>query len=189
MSKFFMGLSILLLVLSGFSCARGPENASLSDTKAVMKLYDRKKNQSMQDVDALVMKGKGAVEEMKPFINDKDPKVRWIAVYVIGRVADPQTAKMLLPLLQDEDDVVRISAAGTLANKGVTEALPVLIGGLDSSGSIEYLSPQRTIAEFCLDVLSTYTKQPLETKQDWQAWWEGNKERVQWDEAEDYYRF
>ena len=141
----------------------------------------------MQNVDEYVMKGVIAIEEAKPLLTSKKAQDRWVAVYVIGRVSDVSNAQILLPLLQDEDEIVRISVAGTLANKGYTEALPVLIEAVDSTNSITYLHPEREISDFSLEVLMTYTDQNFVLKNDWLTWWDKNQSHLSWNTSTKQY--
>ena len=181
---FLMGIIALLFILFVWRLVlRGQDiSSSLPNTQTIVKEYDPERSGTMQHLDELVMKGTDSIKEMKPFITDKDSKNRWVAVYVIGRVSTPQTVDILLPLLKDEDEMVRISAAGTLANKGYKEALPVLIAGLDSSSSIIYLHPEREIADFSLDVLTVYTGLSFFNSTQWQEWWNTSQDSVKWNE-------
>ena len=74
-------------------------------------------------------------------------------------VLKKKTWKKILSWLPGSPSVVRISAAGTLANKGYKEALPVLISGVESALVIEYLHLQRWVGDFALEVLQAYTGQ------------------------------
>ncbi|PJA47532.1 hypothetical protein CO172_00915 [Candidatus Uhrbacteria bacterium CG_4_9_14_3_um_filter_36_7] len=149
--------------------------------------YTPQSSRSMQNVDEYVMKGVIAIEEAKPLLTSKKAQDRWVAVYVIGRVSDVSNAQILLPLLQDEDEIVRISVAGTLANKGYTEALPVLIEAVDSTNSITYLHPEREISDFSLEVLMTYTDQNFVLKNDWLTWWDKNQSHLSWNTSTKQY--
>ena len=182
---FLLGIIGLFLVLFVWSLVLGGKDSSssLPNTQTIVKEYDPERSGTMQHLDELVMKGISSIEEMKPFITDKDPKHRWVAVYVIGRVSDVSRVQILLPLLQDEDESVRISAAGTLANKGYKEALPVLISGLDSTYSITYLHPEREMADFSLEVLTFYTGLSFSSSSEWQKWWDETQEKLVWDET------
>jgi hypothetical protein len=184
-NKKILGLCALFFLLPGCSaCNRSnTQNVSLPDTKIVMESYNPQFSRTMQYLDMLVMKGSSSIEEVKPYLSNKDPKQRWVAVYIIGRVANHDQVNILLPLLQDSEEAVRISAAGTLANKGYREALPVLISGTRSTGTISYLHPEQEIAGFCFDVLSVYTKQTFFTPEEWEQWWKIVEGKLSWDEA------
>lgn len=185
----WLSLSIIS-VLAG--CGKSNDGSTLADVpKASLKelttSYSTESGVSMQQLDMVVMQGSSAIEEAQPFITSEDPKTRWLAVYVIGRVSDHDSAAPLLPLLEDKNEVVRISAAGTLANKGYKEALPVLMAGVDSTGVIEYLHPQPDVSSFCQTVLTTYTGQTFTTTAEWEQWWNSTGSSVQWDATQEKY--
>lgn len=163
-------------------------NVPAATFKELTETYTIENGATMQQLDMLVMQGASSIEEVEPFITAEDPQTRWLAVYVIGRVSDHDSVTPLLPLLEDDNEVVRISAAGTLANKGYKEALPVLISGLESTAVIEYLHPQKEIASFCQEVLTAYTFQAFTTKADWDKWWNEAGQMVQWNAEEKLYR-
>src|SRR3989338_1399281 len=178
----FVGLG-LVLFLSLFFVFRSKDDDSsegISFLKKVMESYNGEPNLSMQHLDEYVMQGSEVIYEVTPFIRDKDPKNRWLSVYVIGRVSDGESVQVLEPLLEDEVEAVRVCAAGTMANKGYVKALPVLIESLDSTGLIEWLHPEREIADFSLEVLTFYTKQSFQTKQEWEQWWKQEGGTLRW---------
>lgn len=185
--------SFLFLLIVGYGIYRlfpsgsSQGSVSLPDTKTIVQGYNPQNSRSMQYLDMLVMKGSAAISEMKPYVNDGNPQYRWEAVYVIGRVGNHDTAAVLLPLLKDSNETVRIAAAGTLANKGYKEALPVLIAGLNSSAPLDYLFPQRLIADFSKEVLTVYTKQSFSTQAEWQAWWQTNGTNLIWETSSKTY--
>lgn len=182
----FVGLGLILL-FSLFFLFRSKERGSsegLPSLNKVIESYTGEPNLSMQHLDEYVMQGPEVIDDVVPFIDDKDPKNRWLAVYVIGRVSDGETVQILEPLLNDDVEAVRVCAAGTMANKGVVKAIPVLIESLDSAGLIEWLHPEREIADFALEVLAFYTKQTFQTKQEWQQWWQQEGKNVTWNADE-----
>jgi len=154
------------------------EIVDLPPIKTLGKIYTPENLRSMQYLDMYVMKGSTVINEVKPLLSSKEAKERWMAIYVIGRVSQKTSAEILVPFLQDEDEIVKIAAAGTLINKGYKQAIPVLIEGLGSTAFIEYLSPKREIANFCLEVLGVYTKQSFINQTDWQKWWDENRETI-----------
>lgn len=186
----FVGLSVVsLLAGCGSSSDSGTTLADIpaASLEELTTSYTIESGASMQQLDMLVMQGASAIDEATPFITSTEPKSRWLAVYVIGRVGDHDSVAPLLPLLQDDNEVVRISAAGTLANKGYKEALPVLMAGVDSTGVIEYLHPQPDISSFCQTVLTTYTDQTLTTTAEWEQWWNSTGSSVEWDATQEKY--
>lgn len=181
--SYWFGFISLTLLLAGCGKNKVANQAGLEnsvDSAQVVANYSPDNGRSMQDLDMLVMAGPASIDQMKPYITDPEAKNRWLAVYVIGRVSDRESVQILLPLLQDSDEVVRVSAAGTLTNKGYKDALPVLIEGLSSANTITYLHPQLNIASFCQKVLTTYTGQAFTSQTDWQSWWNDHQTNLTW---------
>lgn len=183
-----LGLVVLLSLFFLFRTKNPVSSEGLPSLEKVMETYDGEPNLSMQHLDEYVMQGPGVIDEVTPFIRDKDPKNRWLSVYVIGRVSDGERVQVLATLLEDEVEAVRVSAAGTMANKGYVNALPVLIESLDSTGLIEWLHPEREIADFSLEVLTFYTKQSFQTKQEWEQWWQQQGTNLTWNANEQVYQ-
>ena len=183
-----LGLILILVLFFLFRDKVTESSEGLPSLNKVMESYDGEPNLSMQHLDEYVMQGPEVIDEVVPFIDDKDPKNRWLAVYVIGRVSDGESVQVLEPLLEDDVEGVRVSAAGTMANKGVVKTIPVLIESLDSTGTIEWLHPEREIADFALEVLTFYTKQTFQTKQEWQQWWQQQGATLTWNSNEQAYQ-
>ncbi|KKR04539.1 MAG: Peptidase C14, caspase catalytic subunit p20 [Candidatus Uhrbacteria bacterium GW2011_GWF2_39_13] len=183
-----LGLIVILSLFFLFRDKSADSTEGLPSLNKVMESYNGEPNLSMQHLDEYVMQGSEVINEVVPFIDDKDPKNRWLAVYVIGRVSDRETVQVLEPLLEDDVEAVRVCAAGTMANKGVVKTIPVLIESLDSTSTIEWLHPEREIADFALEVLTFYTKQMFQTKQEWQQWWQQEGANLTWNSDEQVYQ-
>lgn len=77
------------------------------------------------------------------FLSSPDAFVRMETAKVIGEIltGGEEIINLLLPLLHDEKDYVRVAAAGTLLNLGNTAGLQILIEGLKSPDSaVQYAS-------------------------------------------------
>lgn len=183
------GIVLLLTVGVIFAFTKGSSTRADVDVATLVKEYSNEDIVSMQQLDLLVMEGDSSIEVMRPYIANEDPKARWLAVYVIGRVSDESSVQVLLPLLQDDSEIVRISAAGTLANKGYVEALPVLIEGTQSTEYITYMHPERSIATFSQEVLAAYTQQEFTEYQEWQDWWQKVENTIRWDKNQKFYTY
>lgn len=184
-SIYYSLVFLVALVLGG--CGQQLNEITANGFGEIAQTYGPENTLAMQQLDTLVMQGEAAIAEAKPYLTDENPQTRWLAVYVIGRVSNHDTVALLLPLLEDDNEVVRISAAGTLANKGYKEALPVLAAAVDSASVIEYLHPQGDIASFSQEVLSAYTSQSFLTIAEWQQWWNNNQAALQWNSEQNKY--
>jgi HEAT repeat protein len=70
-------------------------------------------------VDALFrLDGDRAVEFLDAIMNDPDPWLRIHVIEVIAAIADPRAPEFIARFLQDDDEMVREVAMGTLQNKG-----------------------------------------------------------------------
>ena len=79
--------------------------------------------------EALVARGKPAVDPLIRLLDDHRPHVRWEAVKALGSIGDPAAAPALVGALEDEDGDVRWLAAKGLIGLGL-EALQPLLSAL-----------------------------------------------------------
>jgi HEAT repeat protein len=70
-------------------------------------------------VDALFrLDGDRAVQFLDEIMNDPDPWLRIHVIEIIAAIADPRAPEFIARFLQDDDEMVREVAMGTLQNKG-----------------------------------------------------------------------
>ena len=190
--QLWLMVSILLVTGCSFGDIRGgsgEDGVTPSSIKTIIQDYDVENPKSLQDFELLVMQGESAIAEVEQYITSGEPRERFLAVYVIGRVGTTDTVKPLESLLSDDNEQVRVAAAGTLANKGYVATLPVLIAAVSSTGTFAWLHPQRDIADFAVEVLAVYTGQTFGTDQAaWQQWWDETDVQLSWNAATKTYQ-
>ena len=123
-----------------------------------------------------------AIEPVAKLLDDPNPRVRSNAVWVLGRINDPNfpnlgkmQTKALEKAMDDSDRLVRYEAAAALLERSQWEVIPVLIHGLDDE--------EPSVATNCAEVLrrntsknfgfSTYQsdEERRHTTRSWEIWY------------------
>ena len=66
------------------------------------------------------------MNDIRFLLGDPDIWVRYHTIAAIAECGNKSAASILLPLLQDDQDIVKIAAAKALATLGAADALPEL---------------------------------------------------------------
>ena len=135
-------------------------------------------------LDQVILSGGDFVPDLAPILEDEDtePNSRWAALYVIALLTDTdEEIAVLEPMLEDDDPIFRVMAAGSLAGLGVTEALPVLIEGLSSDADLPFSEPPRPLSAYARATLEHYTGESFEDAADWWNWWDEVSPDISWD--------
>jgi len=77
--------------------------------------------------------GEPAIPSLLEQLSNPDPSIRSSCVYVLGVIDDKRTIPSMNPLLEDQEEIVRLEAAASLLGMGEWRAIPILIKGLESS--------------------------------------------------------
>jgi HEAT repeat protein len=72
------------------------------------------------------IKGADAVSDIRFLLDDEDVWVRYHAINTIGELGLPQNSEVILPYLNDDNDVIKIAAVKALAQMKSRDALPRL---------------------------------------------------------------
>jgi hypothetical protein len=132
----------------------------------------------------VVQAGGDFVSDLAPMLEDTraDPNQRWAALYLVALMTDTEEEiAVLTPVLQDDDEIFRVMAAGSLAGLGVTESLPVLIEGLSSEADLPFSEPPRPLGDYARATLENYTGESFEDAGDWEDWWDEVESDITWD--------
>ncbi|CAN5788394.1 hypothetical protein BH23CHL2_BH23CHL2_23550 [soil metagenome] len=122
------------------------------------------------------------VPALAPLLEDDDGARRWAALYVIALISNtPEEIAVLQTVLDDPEPLYRLHAAGSLAARGVVEALPVLIESLELEADMPYSEPPLTAADHARTTLEHYTGQTFPDAAGWRAWWEQVGGDLTWD--------
>ena len=135
-------------------------------------------------LDQVILAGGDFVPDLAPILEDEDtePNSRWAALYVIALLTDTdEEIAVLEPMLEDDDEIFRVMAAGSLAGLGVTESLPVLIEGLSSESELPFSHPPRPLSAYARATLEHYTGESFEEAADWEDWWDEVSSDISWD--------
>jgi HEAT repeat protein len=135
-------------------------------------------------LDQVILAGGDFVPDLAPILEDEDtePNSRWAALYVIALLTDTdEEIAVLEPMLEDDDEIFRVMAAGSLAGLGVTESLPVLIEGLSSESELPFSHPPRPLRAYARATLEHYTGESFEDAADWEDWWDEVSSDISWD--------
>ncbi len=117
-------------------------------------------------------------------LGSTDPDVRFAAVYALGVTAiDGPSADALVGLLESDRTSERLLAAAGLLPLGRTEAIPILIDGLDDGTVLAHRDPPKFVWESARALLLAFTSEDFglaasttadetaATKPAWEAWW------------------
>jgi|GEM_PF-5237825 len=121
-------------------------------------------------------------------------KARFIAYVSLSGLAleNPGNQDAILPCLKqgltDTDDSLRAQAAQLLINLGDKDGFPVLIETLDIAKPMIPSEPPININEWVSLVLGEYTEFDYGMDQEeWQAWWDENKDTLKFDLTQQKY--
>ena len=117
-------------------------------------------------------------------IDEKDPAVRFAAIYALGLTAEPGPSEAaLVPLLDSDDVTERLLAAAALVHLGNVAGIPVLIDALGSDAQIAFWEPpveawafvrpdllRTTGKDFGLSKAGT-AQEAAATQAAWERWW------------------
>jgi hypothetical protein len=135
-------------------------------------------------LDQVILAGGDFVPDLAPVLQDEDadPNSRWAALYLIALLTDTdEEIAVLEPMLEDDDEIFRVMAAGSLAGLGVTDSLPILIEGLSSEAELPYSEPPRPLSAYARATLENYTGESFEDAADWEDWWDEVSSDITWD--------
>jgi hypothetical protein len=151
---------------------------------AAVNEFDPGAEEPLARLNEVVRSGGDFVGDLTPTLEDTsaDPNQRWAALYLVALLTDTEEEiAVLKPMLEDDDEIFRTMAAGSLAGLGVTESLPVLIEGLSSEAELPYSHPPRPLSDYALATLEHYTGESFEDPADWEDWWERVERDITWD--------
>jgi hypothetical protein len=146
--------------------------------------FDPAEEDPVARLNEVVLAGGDFVPDLAPVFEneDADPNSRWAALYLIALLTDTDAdIAVLTPVLEDEDEIFRVMAAGSLAGLGVTESLPVLIEGLSSDAELPFSEPPRPLSAHARSTLEHYTGESFEDAADWEDWWDEVSSDIRWD--------
>ena len=149
--------------------------------------FDPAEEDSVAKLNEIASSGGDFVAELAPLFEDADadPNSRWAALYLIalGTDTDEEIA-VLKPVLENDDPIFQVMAAGSLAGLGVTESLPVLIEGLSSEEDLPFSDPPRPLSAFARATLEEYTGESFEDAADWEDWWDDVGADIRWEDGQ-----
>jgi HEAT repeat protein len=146
--------------------------------------FDPAEEDPVARLDQVILAGGDFVPGLAPILQDEDaePNRRWAALYLIALLTDTDDEiAVLKPMLEDDDEIFRVMAAGSLAGLGVTESLPVLIDGLSSTAELPFSEPPRPLSAYARATLEHYTGESFEDAADWEDWWDEVSSDISWD--------
>lgn len=149
--------------------------------------FDPAEEDPVARLDEVILAGGDFVPDLAPILEDEDtePNRRWAALYLIALLTDTDDEiAVLKPMLEDDDEIFRVMAAGSLAGLGVTESLPVLIEGLSSESELPFSHPPRPLSAHARSTLEHYTGESFEDAADWEDWWDDVSADIRWEDGQ-----
>lgn len=138
-------------------------------------------------------------EDMLPLLESNDSYHQWTGLYVLSNIAynatpgeQEEVKQGISPFLEGNLSSFRLMAAVTLVTMGDKEGIPVLIDLLGSDELFFLSEPPMLVCTYANEFLVRYTEKDfgyscapgqfnMESKYQWEAWWEENSASVQWD--------
>jgi hypothetical protein len=147
--------------------------------------FDPADEEAVASLNNIVYDGGDYVPSLEPLLDSEDPNVRWAALYVIANLTDTEDEiGVLTPILEDDEVIFSVMAAGSLAGLGVVDAIPALIRGLSSTAELPYSDPPQPLSSFALLTLEHYTGETFDDADDWQAWWDDVGSSIAWEDGQ-----
>ena len=193
-----IGIIILILVGVGILVwfwtrpAEEPTDETPATTEAVINGAISEYDFSMREyetVDKIKALGLEGVPYLCEIVRENgNEEARFIAYVSLSGLGLENNANQstVLPCLReglnDTDDSLRAQAAQLLLNFGEKDGLAVLIEYLDDSSPLIPSEPPMNINEWASLVLADYTDADFGMdREEWQAWWDENKDTLKFD--------
>jgi hypothetical protein len=130
----------------------------------------------LQNLLWLSQQGEQAIGGLMRGMQHQDPKVRSSCSWTLGRIGDRRVVSHLRPYMRDPNETVRLEVARTLLTLGDMDAVPELVGALDSNKKeVRYLCHEAlknaTGRDFGFDHLSEDVAQRRVAVLGWRQWW------------------
>ena len=149
---------------------------------AVVESFDPAEEDAVAGLNEVVHAGGDVVPALAPLLKDDDPNRRWAALYLIALLTDSEDeVAVLTPVLEDDELIFGVMAAGSLAGLGVVDSLPVLIEGLSSDAELPFSDPPRPLSAYARSTLEHYTGESFANAADWEDWWDEISSDIRWD--------
>jgi len=142
--------------------------------------------QNLYNTYKLVELEEEAISELTELLNSNVISERWAAVVSLAALLreNPELEETIVPTLEraleDGDDTIKMVAAAQLLSLGKKEGFPVLIVLLESEGTVFSSEPSEQIKDPSLAFLHQFTEFGGRTSQEWQEWWDQNKNSLFW---------
>ncbi len=169
-------------------------NQELVDS--VIASYDENDSSTFSNVNILLGVGPS---DVLPLLESNDSYAQWTGLYVLSNVAynaspeeQEEIRQDISPFLEGNLSSFRLMAAVTLITMGDKEGIPVLIDLLESDEQMFLWEPPMPVCAYANEFLVRYTEKDfeyscapgqfdVEARQQWEAWWNENSERIGWD--------
>ncbi|MBZ9572477.1 HEAT repeat domain-containing protein [Patescibacteria group bacterium] len=195
-SNKLMRLIIILIIVGGIIwwwAYKRPKEAIKSQINSVIAGFDFNNPQSFYSVSEISEIGKEAIPILQEMINSDSISERWAAIISLpGILRDNEDLKdTIIPSLKqridDEDDTLKMLVGAQLVSFGEKEGIPVLISCLGSEEITHFGAPPELVKERSLLYLQNYTDFDGKTIQEWQQFWENNKNQFSWNENKEIF--
>lgn len=190
--KFLRYFSVLVLMLFFVSSCNGSSDKTKENVDAIFKAFDGLNIYTL-DLEKMVELGVEAIPYLAKKLDSADQSDRWAAVMSLSAIGRHLGVKEkvlpdLLRALEDDDITVRVMAAELVVAFGEKDGIPVLIAALDSNEKLRPSEPPTPVTSKSLEVLKLYTTQTFFERQEWQNWWDQNKDSLVWVNDEEKFK-
>jgi len=192
-------LIITILLIAGFIflAAQGlkkPAKAIKDQIHSVIAGLDLDNLQSLNKIYELAELGEEAIPELQEIIEQGSISEKGLAIIALSSFLEekPDLKNNILPILKqalvDENDDVKMLAAGQLISFGEKDSFPVLISLLEVEKTTIFSESAKPIKEQSLEYLQKFTNYDGQTPQEWQNWWEENQDSLFWNEKQEIFQ-
>ncbi len=126
---------------------------------------------------------------LQDLIKSKSVSERWAAIVLLPKILGNNNSlkeEVLSSLkygLKDENDTLKMLAGAQLISLGEKEGLPALISSLNSKETTHFGEPPELVKDRSLIYLRHYTSYDGKVFDEWQKWWDNNKDLLFWNES------
>ncbi len=133
--------------------------------------------------------GEETLVVLQELIKSKSVSDRWAAIVLLPKILknnDSFKEEVFSSLrygLNDENDTLKMLTGAQLISLGEKDGLPALISSLNSNKTTHFGEPPELVKDRSLIYLHHYTNYNGEVFDEWQKWWDNNKELLFWNES------
>ncbi|MFH0879758.1 MAG: HEAT repeat domain-containing protein [Lentisphaerota bacterium] len=106
----------------------------------------------------------GSVSNLVPFLNNKQEKLRFLAIQALAQIKDPSAVDSLIGISQDPSSVIRLQVINALGEIRGPRVIETLIARLDDSDDAVRIRAIRALTQIT-------GKQMDANPKVWKAWW------------------